>query len=133
MPNRSFSYRGVLAYLSASRCVQCFDPGDSCHRLFSGNQQDMEVQRKHGIICCLDRPVFGSVHFTAFEQRCLGHHLFIESYNFDFSLIDVDGQYRTEAAEKQQGQIFILDRLSVMGSNLGFVEAARGNFSFCMD
>jgi hypothetical protein len=95
MPNRSFSYRGVLAYLSASRCVPCFDSGDSHHRLFSGDKQDMEIQREYGIIRCLDRPVFSSVHFTTFEQRRLGHHLFIESYNFDFVPIGVDGQSRT--------------------------------------
>jgi hypothetical protein len=57
----------------------------------------MEVQRKHGIICCLDRPVFGSMHFAAFEQRHLGHHLFVESNNLDFGLIGVDGQSRAEA------------------------------------
>jgi len=45
----------------------------------------------------LDRPVFGSMHFTAFEQRRFGHHLFVESDHFDFGLIGVDGQSRAEA------------------------------------
>jgi hypothetical protein len=37
------------------------------------------------------------MYFPAFKQRYLGHYLFVESDNFDFNLIGLDGQGRTEA------------------------------------